>query len=1544
MPATQDSRKIAESIPATDLIGVLGWEQLRDPSKYVRIARVPMIDEHDHPRKGKVDKDLLEIIADNTNERCDQLLFPLLMLGHTFDGDDEQSQPVPVGVLANFRVEDHHGKKCLFADEFVQVDKIDELATFPRRSIERVRSDTVPENNWIDCVAALRQPAQRPIALVCKYGFAVPAGATREQYSMDLSDEQYNCGEAHDKKPVDREKVRKGLKAIRAKYAGSGLQMQAGSAGLNPITDPQPNVSALPRKTRKQEDMERGVKLPGPPEMGVGEAPDLAPPPEKIQYAAGHAPIDFRSVRRGLSRIRAKRRLGIPEGKAYRGPSVNTKALGQSRTAKAEQDKLAKMDEVQREQYLLGSMALGAAAVAAKPIAKIAGKVAGAVAPEGVHAAAGAVKNVLPKAKPPAEGEEKPTPSPANIPHWLGEGQKESGEVAKKGAQLATKKGAGILDRAAGVAAAGAGAVGYLGAGAAKKVASMPGEVGKAFAEGWKSKDPTREIHWTEHPQFAGVKSGIDRAVAQTKGWKKDPATGRMARDPERAAQASQIISHQIDQILSGELDPRNADPLAASAAKRVSSDPSHVGFGQIRARPAKGAQAPGSAREIDAFFGQQPQAAATRPGTPPAQPQPQAGPTPQPAPQGAQAGPKAPPQAGPQVGPAGRSATMGPQQPPQQPQAPADPFANWMTDSRIDKGFLDGVRGDPKMLQAVDDIIRRGGFGKGYGVPASQAADFRATAEALATHIKQSMGDANAKMPNPKAAAQTPAAQPSPRPAPNYQPNPQQPPAQAGSSAQPQANPVAAAPKQNPALSRNVGFGMQGQHRIDFPSEREADLFDLASAKGIISRQYGSQNTDHAKVLAVQQKRRAIEAKYAGEFGGDINALHAAADAYRQQAMSGAKAHMQSGPQGNFSAPPFGQGQQSQPQQPAAQPGIETVSMPTPKPAPHPATQAGVHVIGEPDARGKQTVRVVTDQGESVEMPASAEDAARVAAGDPVALKHFKEEARDRIADNPSIAGPALAPPPPGPRSIPAKPGAVQAGLTDEAGNSHAVEFPSTAAARLYEYAKLRQAMDDPNLSPQEADYYRRADEAAVSKFREAGIDDRDTLHAMSLKYAAQVNRAFEEADYLGTSDRPVMAPDSDALGDGFDDDLPEEYQDSDSPLAGAARAMGAPFGKSPQQAYADMRMSERKAAPDPSLARLSTGIMAGSGNFGVYGFDPYTVSTDSVSAMKAARQMLAKQPAKVAKQLVDEHGDVRGIMPQDMNEYHWQQAGSTDHEPGWVGPQVVDIINTAPVLLQYKLNHDLDTGATGSISEPYDHGKAKPVLLWKATKDVSDPFDPSRLALEKGKVYVVDGHNQLDAARRSGAAYINAIYSGAKDHGQARAEGAMRNMLGGAGSPVDSAGFIRELMGSGVDVEKRVGDFSREHGVSPGGHIGDAMVLANLPDSTFSYLVNDSLDGTNRLPISAALKIGRAGISSDAKNNFSFSYVRGDIGDEQVLAAGLSRSEDWYRRNPESLARINSQAKPLRTNVLMAMRDAREVAAGWIATGRRKPIPDQR
>jgi 2'-5' RNA ligase len=47
------------------------------------------------------------------------------------------------------------------------------------------------------------------------------------------------------------------LDSIGGKESRSGLQMQPGSAGLKPVTNPAPPVSGLPRKTRSQEDRSR---------------------------------------------------------------------------------------------------------------------------------------------------------------------------------------------------------------------------------------------------------------------------------------------------------------------------------------------------------------------------------------------------------------------------------------------------------------------------------------------------------------------------------------------------------------------------------------------------------------------------------------------------------------------------------------------------------------------------------------------------------------------------------------------------------------------------------------------------------------------------------------------------------------------------------------------------------------------------------------------------------------------------------------------------------------------------------------------------------------------------------------------------------------------------------------------------------------------------------------------------------------------------------------------------------------------------------------
>jgi hypothetical protein len=45
--------------------------------------------------------------------------------------------------------------------------------------------------------------------------------------------------------------------SIGGKESRSGLQMQPGSAGLKPITNPAPPVSGLPRKTRSEQDRSR---------------------------------------------------------------------------------------------------------------------------------------------------------------------------------------------------------------------------------------------------------------------------------------------------------------------------------------------------------------------------------------------------------------------------------------------------------------------------------------------------------------------------------------------------------------------------------------------------------------------------------------------------------------------------------------------------------------------------------------------------------------------------------------------------------------------------------------------------------------------------------------------------------------------------------------------------------------------------------------------------------------------------------------------------------------------------------------------------------------------------------------------------------------------------------------------------------------------------------------------------------------------------------------------------------------------------------------
>ena len=145
---------------------------IRDANRFVVRKNVPILDAHDHLDKGTVDRPLLELIAKNSNDRAVRGNYALITIGHTDPDMPEVHQPPIVGYVAEFKLGSYLGNPCLLADLHIRRDRVDQAMTFPHRSVERM-SGRLETSNYIDSIALLRTPPERPLGLIT-YGRSAP--------------------------------------------------------------------------------------------------------------------------------------------------------------------------------------------------------------------------------------------------------------------------------------------------------------------------------------------------------------------------------------------------------------------------------------------------------------------------------------------------------------------------------------------------------------------------------------------------------------------------------------------------------------------------------------------------------------------------------------------------------------------------------------------------------------------------------------------------------------------------------------------------------------------------------------------------------------------------------------------------------------------------------------------------------------------------------------------------------------------------------------------------------------------------------------------------------------------------------------------------------------------------------------------------------------------------------------------------------------------------------------------------------------------------
>lgn len=160
---------------------------------------------------------------------------------------------------------------------------------------------------------------------------------------------------------------------------------------------------------------------------------------------------------------------------------------------------------------------------------------------------------------------------------------------------------------------------------------------------------------------------------------------------------------------------------------------------------------------------------------------------------------------------------------------------------------------------------------------------------------------------------------------------------------------------------------------------------------------------------------------------------------------------------------------------------------------------------------------------------------------------------------------------------------------------------------------------------------------------------------------------------------------------------------------------------------------------------------------------------------------------------------------------------------------------IDTDPTRLQFKAagQGKGKRGVSGSLKDAksYDPLFGKIVSVWR---------DP-----ETGRLLVVNGHNRLDLARRSGVETILTWEIDAPTAEQARAIGAMENIAEGQGTAWDAAKIMRDMGIDGEEMARRNIDVTK--GVAQKG-----VALSRLPQEIFEQ------GATGKLSLEKAVALG--------------------------------------------------------------------------------------
>ena len=243
--------------------------------------------------------------------------------------------------------------------------------------------------------------------------------------------------------------------------------------------------------------------------------------------------------------------------------------------------------------------------------------------------------------------------------------------------------------------------------------------------------------------------------------------------------------------------------------------------------------------------------------------------------------------------------------------------------------------------------------------------------------------------------------------------------------------------------------------------------------------------------------------------------------------------------------------------------------------------------------------------------------------------------------------------------------------------------------------------------------------------------------------------------------------------------------------------------------------------------------------------------------SELVVATQRLQSEAAKEVVTAPEVAAVPQGQLP-GMNQPSYEQVATIE----------TGSVVAAPKVFQYKAEGQTATGRSGSLAEEnvYDPRYGGVISVWRdAQGELGAP----------GQIYVVNGHNRLELANRSGFPVINVQFIDAPTAADARMTGALQNIKDDKGTAIDAAKIFRD---TGMSVE----DLRLQNVNLNGKLASEGVALSRLPQWLFDKTA------TGDLPTSKAVALGSAeGIDDAIISDVAKQAIAGKWSAEKIVQA---------------------------------------------------------